>query len=70
VIAFWARAAVCERKADGLAFVADQIRRVDADSTSRFADRLDTTRSALSATPSVGTPRWSGAAPIRAVAPR
>ena len=42
--AFGARAAVCERKAEDLAFVADQVRRIDADSTSRFADRLDTTR--------------------------
>jgi hypothetical protein len=42
--AFGARAAVCERKAEDLAFVADQISRIDADSTSRFAGRLDTTR--------------------------
>ena len=42
--AFGARAAVCQRKAEDLAFVADQVRRIDSDSTSRFADRLDTTR--------------------------
>ena len=41
---FGARAAVCERKAVDLAFVADQVARLDADSTSRFADRLDTNR--------------------------
>ena len=42
--AFGARAAVCEGKADDLAFVADQIARLDTDSTSRFAGRLDTNR--------------------------
>jgi predicted dienelactone hydrolase len=41
---FRGRAAVCRRKAEDLAFVADQVRRVDVDSASRFAGRLDTGR--------------------------
>jgi dienelactone hydrolase len=41
---FRTRAAVCERKADDLAFVADQIARIDADAAGRFAGRLDTSR--------------------------
>jgi predicted dienelactone hydrolase len=42
--AFSARTAVCQRKAEDLAFVADQLDRIDADPTSRFAGRLDTSR--------------------------
>ena len=42
--AFRARAAVCVNKAADLAFVADQIRRVDADPMSRFGGRLDLER--------------------------
>jgi hypothetical protein len=41
---FSARTAVCQRKTEDLAFVADQLGRIDADPTSRFAGRLDTTR--------------------------
>ena len=65
--AFGARAAVCEGKAVDLAFVADQIARLDADSTSRFAGRLDTNRVGGIGHSSAGTPRWSGVALIRVV---
>jgi predicted dienelactone hydrolase len=41
---FRARAGVCVNKTADLKFVADQVRRLDADATSRFGGRLDLSR--------------------------